>query len=189
MNITIRPERKEDFETIKILVKESFEKGTEYSDGIIEMMLVDEIRSNKYYIPEYAFVAECDGEIVGYFMLSKFPLSDNENGTDNTDYENGILLLSPVAVRYDCLRKGIGTKMLSQGIEKAKKDGYKAVIVEGNPAFYGTLGCITSSLKNIYPSVNLQLPAPECLMVCELYNDALDGKKKYVDYSMYKLLT
>lgn len=189
MNITIRPERKEDFETIKTLVKESFEKGTEYSDGVIESMLVDEIRSGKYYIPEYSFVAERDGEIVGYFMLSKFPLKDNEKGTDNNDCKNGILLLSPVAVRYDCLRKGIGTEMLNQGFEKARKDGYKAVIVEGNPAFYGTLGCITSSIKNIYPSVNLQLPAPECLMVYELYDNALDGNKKYVDYSMYKLLT
>ena len=179
-NIIIRSEKEKEFEMISHLVKDSFAKGTDYSDGKVEIDLINEIRSKKYYIPNLAFVAEKDGILVGYFLFSRFPISNK--------YEDEILLLSPVAVNYKYLRQGIGKIMITKGLKKAKELGFKGVIVEGNPAFYHTIGFKISTTYGIYPSKNCHLPSPECLMALELYKGALSDIKGEVDYNFYKSL-
>ncbi|NLP35791.1 MAG: N-acetyltransferase [Clostridiales bacterium] len=179
--ITIRPEKPEDYEAISKLVYESFHYGTDYSDGIIEEKFVKEIRSKKYYIPELSFVAEMDKKMVGYFMLSHFPISNQ--------HEDEFLILTPVAVDYRHLRQGIGKTMINLGLEKAREQGYKGVLVEGNPDFYHIFGFKISTEYGIYPSKEIKLPSPECLMVLELYKDGLAEIKGEVTYSMYEVLS
>lgn len=179
--ISIRPERPEDFEAISKLVYESFHYGTSYSDGNVEERLVREIRSKQYYIPELSFVAEMEGKMVGYFMLSHFPISGQ--------HQDELLLLSPVAVEYHHLRQGIGKAMINLGLEKAREQGYKGVLVEGNPEFYHIFGFVTSTEYGIYPSSEVKLPSPECLMVLELCKDGLADIKGEVTYRMYKTLS
>lgn len=183
MNITIRPENKSDYKQIEKLVEQSFKYGTEYSNGKVEIQLIKEIRSKEYYIPSLSFFAQCDNKIIGYFMFSKFPLVDKAG-----NIKKYILLLSPVAVDYKYLRKGIGTKMLIMGIEQAKKLNYDAILVEGNPQFYNTLGFVSSFTKNVLPSQNCHIPSPECLMIMELSKNVFGRENLYVDYSMYDSL-
>lgn len=175
--ITIRPERPDDYEAIAKLVHESFRYGTPYSDGTAEEKLVNEIRSKQYYIPELSFIAEMNGQMAGHFMLSHFPISGQ--------HEDKFLILTPVAVEYQHLRQGIGKAMITLGLEKAKELGYQGVLVEGNPDFYHIFGFVTSTKYNIYPSKEVQLPAPECLMVLELCKDGLSCIKGEVSYEMY----
>ncbi|MGM9666284.1 MAG: GNAT family N-acetyltransferase, partial [Eubacteriales bacterium] len=78
--ITIRPEEHKDYKSIISLILRSFSEGTDYSDGTDIIALVEEIRDSKYYIPELSFVAELDGEVVGHFLFSHFPLSPTEKG-------------------------------------------------------------------------------------------------------------
>lgn len=191
MNINeliIRPEKEEDYIKINEIVKESFNKGTEYSDGTGEVALINEIRTGKYYINDLSFVAEIKGEIVGYFMISHFPLGMTfEAGNyDREIVKTDILILAPVAVNIKFLRRGIGKEMIMKGIDKAKAAGYKAMIVEGNPEFYHNMGFLTSSDYGIFPSENCKCPHPECMMIQELYQGALKGIHGFVDYSMYK---
>lgn len=65
----IRQENKNDFEKIYQLVKTAFETA-EVKDGD-EQDFVNELRSSNHYIPELAFVAELDGEIIGYIMMTQ----------------------------------------------------------------------------------------------------------------------
>lgn len=126
--IRIRPERPADFPDIDELVRESFLKGTPYSDGQAEVALIHEIREKGYYLPEGAFVAERDGELAGHFMLSRLPLSEDAAGNfDPGRVRENILLLAPVAVKFACLYQGIGTEMLSQGVKWAKDRGFRAL--------------------------------------------------------------
>lgn len=180
-NLKLRLLEEYDLDKICTLVYESFAKGTEYSDGVTEEKLVREIVSKQYYIPELSFVAEIDGKTVGFCMLSKFPLGGK--------YAEEFLLLTPVAVNYRYLRRGIGKRMLTLAIEKARAAGYKGILVEGNPAFYHTVGFRTSAEFGIYPSESVRLPAPECLMAMELYENAMANIGGYVDYGMYDSLT
>ena len=57
-DIIIRPETHKDYKDIISLILRSFREGTDYSDGVDVVALVEEIRDSKYYIPELSFVVE-----------------------------------------------------------------------------------------------------------------------------------
>ena len=174
----IREEKKEDFEFVSNFIEKVF-KETDFSDGSLERALVSEIRESKYYIPELSMVTEDDnGEIIGHFMLSRFPI----DGT----FKEKMLLLAPVSVSIKCQRQGIGTLMLRHGIARAKEMGYAGIIVEGNPKFYSHFGFKKSSSYNIIATEGI--PA-EYLMAMELYEGGLVGVECQVIYSMYNSLT
>ena len=50
------------------------------------------------------------------------------------------LALAPLAVRADRQRQGIGARLVEDGLERAKREGWRAVIVMGDPAYYGRFG-------------------------------------------------
>ena len=185
-DITIRPERPEDYEKIAQLVLQSFREGTTYSDGTGEAALIDEIRNSAYYIPKLSFVAELRGEIVGHFLFSRFPLSQNPAGDRRGTGEFRLVLLAPVAVRADHLREGIGRAMLTQGNEAVAEKGYAGILVEGNFRFYNQVGFRTSSEYGIYPTVGFPMEEPRCMMCQETYPGAIKGLGGYVVYDMYQ---
>ena len=143
-NLIIRPEEHRDYKSIVSLILRSFQEGTDYSDGTDIIALVEEIRDSKYYIPELSFVAELKGQVVGHFLFSKFPISPTKEGGHH-DTDSGIVMLAPVSVHADFFRQGIGTAMLTKGIQKVRELGYKGITVEGNYHFYNRVGFRTSS--------------------------------------------
>ncbi len=98
-------------------------------------------------------------------------------------------MLTPVAVKTELQRQHISKELIEFGFEKAKKMGYQAVIVEGNPRNYNPRGFETSCKYGILPGETVHLPRPECLMVKELQDGALQGIQGTVDYSDYRFLT
>ena len=146
---------------------------------------MEEIRDSKYYIPELSFVAELDGKVVGHFLFSKFPLSPTREGGHDDETESGIVMLAPVSVHADCFRRGIGTSMLLQGMEKVRELGYRGITVEGNYRFYNRLGFRTSSEYHIYPTSGYPMQEPRCMMCQETYEGTLDGVHGYIVYDMY----
>ncbi|MGN1200750.1 MAG: GNAT family N-acetyltransferase [Candidatus Caccovivens sp.] len=182
-DITIRPETQKDYKDIVSLVIRSFREGTTYSDGSDIIALIEEIRVSKYYIPELSFVAEMNGKIVGHFMFSHFPLSKTPLGEHiNT---NDIVMLAPVSVHADYFHKGIGSTMLTLGIERVKELGYKGITVEGNYRFYNQIGFKTSSEFDIFPTSGFPLKEPRCMMCQETYEGSLKGINGYIVYDMY----
>ena len=183
--ITIRPETHGDYKEIVSLVLRSFKEGTDYSDGTDIVALIEEIRDSEYYIPELAFVAELDGEIVGHFLFSRFPLSETPEGGHGGAKDTDIVMLAPVSVHADYLRQGIGSAMIKLGIEEVKKMGFCGIIVEGNYRFYNTVGFCTSSEYGIYPVSGYPMTEPMCQMCMEIYDGSLKNKGGYVVYDMY----
>ena len=183
--ITIRPEEHKDYKSIVSLILRSFREGTNYSDGTDIIALVEEIRDSENYIPELSFVAELDGEIVGHFLFSHFPLSPTEKGGHGKEADSEIVMLAPVSVHVDHFRQGIGSTMLKLGVEKVKEAGYKGITVEGNYKFYNKVGFRTSSEFGIFPTSGYPLTEPRCMMCQETYNGSLDGIHGYVVYDMY----
>ena len=183
--LLIRPETHKDYKDIIYLIMRSFKEGTNYSDGIDVIALVEEIRDSEYYIPELSFVAELDGKIVGHFLFSKFPLSTDINGGHGDVDETETVLLAPVSVHADHFRLGIGKAMLDMGIEKVKEKGYKGIIVEGNYNFYNCVGFRTSSEYDIYPTSGYPMTEPRCMMCQEMYEGSLKDIHGYVVYDMY----
>ncbi|MBQ0009927.1 MAG: N-acetyltransferase [Ruminococcus sp.] len=181
----IRPETHGDYKNIVSLVLRSFREGTDYSDGTDIVALIEEIRDSEYYIPELAFVAELDGEIVGHFLFSHFPLSKTPQGGHGGANDTDIVMLAPVSVHADHLRQGIGSAMIRLGIGKVKEMGFAGIIVEGNYRFYNTVGFKTSSEYGIYPVDGYPMIEPRCQMCMETHGGSLRGKGGYVVYDMY----
>ena len=183
--ITIRPEEHRDYKSIVSLILRSFREGTDYSDGTDIIALVEEIRDSEYHIPALSFVAELDGEIVGHFLFSRFPLSKTPEGSHGGANDTDLVMLAPVSVHADHLRQGIGSEMLRQGIEKVKEMGYRGITVEGDYHFYNTVGFRTSAEFGICPTEGFPMTEPRCMMCMETYPGSLKDKGGYVVYDMY----
>lgn len=184
-SLTIRPETHGDYHEIVSLVLRSFREGTDYSDGTDIIALIEEIRDSEYRIPELSFVAELDGKIVGHFLFSRFPLSESPTGGHGGANDTDIVMLAPVSVHADHLRRGIGSAMIKLGIEEVKKRGFRGIIVEGNFRFYNTVGFRTSSEYGIYPVSGYPMTEPRCQMCMETYKGSLKNRGGYVVYDMY----
>lgn len=163
------------------LVETVFTAHENAQEGKLVRNLVEEIRNMRSYLPELELIMvdETDAPI-GYCMFSRFHLEGN--------YESELLLLSPVAVKTELQRQHISRDLIEYGFQKAAQLGYKAVIVEGNHMNYHSRGFVTSAPFGITAHESVGLPAPECLMVKEVYPGALEGICGQVNYSDYQTL-
>lgn len=163
------------------LVQKVFTEYADAEEGNLTRRLVEEIRSKRFYVPELELIMvnELD-EVIGYVNFSKFHLEGK--------YEDVLLLLSPVAVKTELQRQHISKELIEYGFVKAKKMGFKAVIVEGNPMNYRARGFKTSVDYGIVAAESVHLPAPGCLMVKELEENALQEIKGIVSYDDYECL-
>ena len=119
-------------------------------------------------------------EVIGYVMFSRFHIEGK--------YENELLMLTPAAVKTELQRQHISKELIEYGFEKAKEMGYKVVLVEGNPQNYNARGFVTSADHGVFAAESVGLPAPECMMLKELVEGALENLSGYVEYSFYECL-
>ena len=163
------------------LVETVFTDHENADEGKLVRSLVEEIRGMNTYIPELELIMVDEQDApVGYCMFSRFHLEGR--------YEKELLILTPVAVKTELQRRHISKELIEYGFEAAKKLGYKAVIVEGNPMNYRSRGFATSADFGITAHESVGLPAPECLMVKELVPGALQNMHGQVSYSNYQSL-
>ena len=76
-----------------------------------------------------ALVAEEDGEIIGHVQLSTAWVGDDE-----------VLALGPIGVAPAWQRRGTGTALVVAALEAARDAGACAVILLGDPGYYGSRG-------------------------------------------------
>ena len=163
------------------LVEDVFAKWDGPEEGKVVRQLVEEIRAKKYYIPELELImVDEKDEIIGYAMFSRFHIEGK--------YENELLILTPVAVKTELQRQHISKDILEYGFNVAKSMGFKAILVEGNPRNYNSRGFESSYKFGIEAGPNIQLPHPDCLMIKELEEGALNTMSGLVDYSFYETL-
>ena len=164
------------------LVEAVFTAHENAQEGKLVRRLVEEIRAKRFYIPELELVMVDENDaVIGYVMFSRFHLEGK--------YEDKLLILTPAAVKTRLQRQHISKELIEYGFEKAKKLGFKAVIVEGNPMNYRSRGFVTSADYGITAHESVGLPAVECLMVKELVPGALKDIRGVVCYSDYETLT
>ncbi|HDR7950735.1 TPA: N-acetyltransferase [Bacillus toyonensis] len=168
--VTIRQEQKNDYRKTEEVVKEAF-LNEEFSDKK-EHELVKRIRECDAFIPELSIVA-VDKEIVGHIMLSKITI---EQGGPTIDS----LALAPVSIAPSHQKKGIGGKLITAALEKAKELGYGSVVVLGHPEYYPKFGFERASQWNI--KAPFEVP-DEVFMVMELRENTLQGVEGIVQYS------
>lgn len=162
--LIIRQEKPSEFQTIYDLVKVAFQTA-KVADGD-EQDYVNKLRESGNYIAELALVAEENGSLVGHIMLTKTHVAK----ADGSKFL--ALLLAPLCVELNHRKRGVGSKLLRESLELAKKFGYDVVFVVGDPAYYGRFGFKPSALFKIKHAP----PIPdENVMVLELTSNALSA--------------
>src|SRR5213076_742677 len=93
---------------------------------------VERLRASEHFIPELAFIAEDSSGVIAHVMLGWVGV---EGGS-----RTRILNLTPMSVRPDRQRIGIGTRLVEHALRRAEESGEPAVMVEGIPAYYPRFG-------------------------------------------------
>ena len=163
------------------MVRRTFTNSETAENAQIVVNIIEEIRSMRTYIPELELImVDENDEVIGYVMFSKIHLGGK--------FEDELLILNPAAVKTELQRQHISKELIEYGLLKAKKMGFKVVIVEGNPMNYRNRGFKTSADFGIVADESVGLPAPECLMVNELEENACKKINGVLDYTIYKSL-
>ena len=165
MNVIIRSEEENDYILIKKINDSAFNQNNE---GV----MIEKLRDNPEYISELSLVAVVDNEIVGHILF--FPVKIKKGSETNIS-----LSLAPMAVHPKYQNKGIGSKLVLEGLKKAKELGYNSVVVVGHPNYYPRFGFKPAGIWDI----NLPFDIPdEAFMAIELKSNGLKDCSGIVEY-------
>jgi putative acetyltransferase len=141
-------------------------------EGPVEPAIVERVRDLE---GAFALVAEDRGEIVGHVQFSRAWVG-----------ELPVVALGPIGVLPDRQREGIGSSLVAEGLEEARRRGEPAVILLGDPAFYGPRGFIAAAefgLRNPFAGIEEEdfVIAEEDFRVAMLGEPApvLDGEVRW----------
>jgi putative acetyltransferase len=158
--INVRFEEPGDEERIRKVHLQAFE-------GEPEANLVDSLRNSG--IELISLVAEANGDVVGHILFSPVTI----------DGDIRLMGLAPMAVLPAWQRKGIGAKLINEGLEACKRTGYEAVVLLGHPDYYSRFGFVCSQKFGVESEYDVP---QEAFMVIELKKGALKGIKGTVKY-------
>jgi putative acetyltransferase len=133
--LSIRPETGHDHEAIAKVTRAAFGK-------VREARIIDAIRRSDGFVPELSLVAELEGVVVGHVMLSYVELGDESRR---------VLELGPMSVTPERQRKGIGSALVEEALDRADARGEPLVLVLGHPTYYPRFGFRPASELGIAP--------------------------------------
>ena len=117
--VTVRDETARDQDAVCAVHRSAF------SDEAV-VRIVDGLRRSEHAL--ISMVAEHGADIVGHVLFSELQAPMRA------------LTLSPLGVRPDFQRAGVGSALVHKGLERARQEGWQAVFVLGSPAYYGRFG-------------------------------------------------
>ena len=125
--VVTRPEGEADYPAIAEVVRTAF---GDHGDEVVPF--VERIRASDQFIPELALVAEDSSGVIAHVMLSWVGV---EGGS-----RPRILNLTPMSVRPDRQRIGVGSQLIWDALGRVEAAGEPAVMVEGIDVYYPRFG-------------------------------------------------
>jgi putative acetyltransferase len=171
LRITIRKELPGDAPAIRLVNVEAFGQNDEAD-------IVDALRQNCDDL--LSLVAVEGSEILGHALWSPVTV------------ESGAVIskgmgLGPVAVLKEFQRKGIGTRLINEGIELLRSRECPFVIVLGHPEYYPRFGFVPASRQGIKSEWDMPDNAFMVLLLDPSRAEEIHGVAKYrPEFSMVR---
>jgi len=160
----IREERSEDEAAVAAIVEQAFGRS-------LEADLVASLR--RAGAAALSLVAEQEGRVLGHILFSAVIIEGDAEGF-------AAVGLAPLAVLPAFQRLGIGSALVSAGLERCREIGFSRVLVLGDPAYYQRFGFTPAAAAGIrFPG---EVPE-EAFMAIALEPGALEGCAGTVRYA------
>lgn len=135
MTVLVRPEEPADAAAVQELIAAAFPTIDGAAGGVVaEVGLNDELRRDPAWIPGLCLVAVRDDRLIGQVTSSHGTL------TDPVGHTRRLVGIGPVAVLPAEQGAGVGRALLTTVIDRARAAGEGALVLLGDPAFYGRFG-------------------------------------------------
>ncbi|NQV25984.1 MAG: N-acetyltransferase [Rhodopirellula sp.] len=138
LSVEIRLERPGDEAAIREVTSLAFESSEFGHNG--EAGLVERLRAESAV--SISLVAECANRIVGHILFSPATI-------ERSSWRCEGLGLAPLSVLPEFQRQGIGSRLVTAGLEAATDRSNEFVIVLGNPDYYSRFGFTPASDSNV----------------------------------------
>lgn len=160
--IKTRTETVDDREAVRRVNEQAFEQPAEAN-------LVEALREAA---PHVSFVAEDDeGHVVGHVFFTPVTFESGE--------AVAAMALGPMAVAPEWQRRGVGSRLVREGLEECRRAGAAAVVVLGHADYYPRFGFARASAWGL----RCKWPVgDEHFMALELVPGALDEVSGLVEY-------
>ncbi len=126
-SVLVRNMKRDEFSAMRALSIAAFGNDLVIGD------LLDALHESWAWGDDLSFVAERDGELVGHVLYSHAFLDAPSRLVD-------VLVLSPIGVRSDLQRQGVGGELIRHSLSVIGQRHEPLVFLEGHPTYYPRFG-------------------------------------------------
>jgi len=164
MNPSIRPMERSDMDGILSTITAAFGAAK----GPVICMLTWELIASDDAQPSLSIVAIEDKQVIGQVLFTNARLEGSEDDCP-------ISILAPLAIRPEYQNKGVGGKLIKEGLKHLKKQGIRLVFVLGHPDYYSRHGFSPAGAQGFEAPYPIPEKNADAWMVQELAPDSLDS--------------
>jgi len=146
LDLKIRLTQETDLDSVLKVIKTAFSD----EENKVIMNLVQELHQETTSPSIKSLVAEVDNQVIGYVSYSPIFLK--------SDSILSGYILAPLAVSPEHQKQGVGSNLIKSGIGMLTRDGAGALLVYGDPAYYGKFGFKEEIGHSFVPPYTLQYP-------------------------------
>jgi putative acetyltransferase len=168
--VVIREEQPADIPGVRAVNLAAFETA-------MEADLVDALREEAS--PFVSLVAEEDGVIIGHIMFSPVMLVRSTETVTPSGTTRMLMGLAPMAVLPEWQRRGVGSRLIAEGLERCRQLDAAAVVVLGHAHYYPRFGFAAASRFRLRCEYDVP---DDVFMVRELVEDVLKGVSGTIRY-------
>jgi putative acetyltransferase len=136
--------------------------------GTYESRLIDDLRAANCAVIELVSFEEAD--VIGHILMSTLDVAVGGKPVRS-------LALAPISVQPGRQRQGIGSALVREALQRARRQGWAAVIVLGHPGYYPRFGFSAALARPLASPFS-----GDAFMALELIPDALQGGAGRVVY-------
>ncbi|MBC8537022.1 GNAT family N-acetyltransferase [Feifania hominis] len=176
-HLVLRRETPCDYRAVEELTREAF--WNHFSPGCCEHYLAHILRDSPDFVALLDYVATLDGEIIGSIFYSKASVCCDDGR------RIPVLCFGPLSVAPAHQRHGVGSALIEHTVKLARDLGHRAILIYGDPLFYGRLGFAPAEHHQIGTADNMYA---DSLLALELFDGALAGcSGRFVESGVFEL--